>query len=241
MTASEPPPGVFHLFCKLPTELRLKIWNFNLPRTRLVPIRCGSSSPSLLDSSRESLSWTSRCTSTAPIPISLHVCAESRAEALKHYQLEFGFGRGQGQVFFNPHHDIIYFGLRDGYMAADSQFHTYMSMCDPAELTTVRRIAVNARFWIDNNYRSMTAASLTVEVLRRIQTRMPRLQEIIFVPRDKESMDGPGTAYLEPTTVHDRMAGQIQTAITMLCQQTPHWKPPRWSIQPLSAFPSLNV
>lgn len=84
-----------------------------------------------------------------------------------------------------------------------------MSMCDPTELATVRRIAVtDAPFWIDN-YRSITAASLTVEVLRRIQTRMPRLQEIIFVPRDKESMDGPGTAYLEPTTVHDRMAGQI--------------------------------
>ncbi|KAH6982396.1 hypothetical protein EDB80DRAFT_757192 [Ilyonectria destructans] len=187
--ASSLPPQ--YLFCKLLTELRLKIWNFNLPRTRLVSIRCCSSSPSLLDSSRESLSWTSGCTSTAPIPINLHVCAESRAEALGHYQLEFGFGRGQGQ------------------------------------LATVRRIAVNdALFWIDNSYRSITAASLTVEVLRRIQTRMPRLQEII-VPRDEESMDGPGTVYLEPTMVHVRMARQIQATIATLCQQTPHWKPPR--------------
>lgn len=111
-----------------------------------------------------------------------------------------------------------------------------------AELATVRLIAVNdALFWIDNSYRSVTAASLTVEVLRRIQTRMPRLQEIILVPRDEESMDGPGTAYLEPTMVHVRMAGQIQTAITTLCHQTQNWNPPRWSIQPLSAFPSPKV
>ncbi|CAM1502864.1 Fc.00g076400.m01.CDS01 [Cosmosporella sp. VM-42] len=228
----------FHLFSKLPTELRLKIWNFNLPHTRLVPIRCGSNSPSH-SADRGSLSWTSGCTSPAVIPANLHVCSEARAETLKHYNLQFGFARGPGQVFFNPVRDIVYFGPRDGYMASDSQFHTYMSMCDPAELAPVRRIAINdALFWIDNTYRSMTAASLTVEILRRIQSRMPGVQEIIFVPRDEESMTGPDAAYIEPTMVHVRMARQIQTAVATLVEQTPQWNPPRWRILPLSAFPS---
>ncbi|KAF7560027.1 hypothetical protein G7046_g4134 [Stylonectria norvegica] len=237
---SKSPPtldtDVFHHFCKLPTELRLRIWNFNLPRTRLVPITCGSSSLSRAnDSSQTSLSWTSGCTSSAIIPVNLHVCAESRVEALKHYDLQFGFARGPGQVFFNPDRDILYFGPRQGYMAADSQFHTCLSMCDPKELAAVSRIAINdALFWIDTTYRSMSAASLTVELLRRIQARVPHLQELIFVPRQEESTD----AYLEPTMVHVRMARQIQTAVATLCEQTPHWKPPRWRILPLSAFPS---
>lgn len=231
-----------HLFSRLPTELRLKIWNFNLPRSRLVPIRCGSDSLSCSDPCPGALSWTSGCTSTARIPASLHACAESRAEALKQYKLKFGFARGPGQVFFNPETDILYFGPRSGYMAADSQFHTYMSMCDPAELATVRRIAINdALFWIDNTYRSMTAASLTVELLRRIQSRMPGLQEIIFVPREDEVFEGYGAAYIDPSMVHVRMAHQIQTAITTLCEQTPHWTPPLWRIVPLSAFPSSDA
>ncbi|UPK93880.1 hypothetical protein LCI18_004815 [Fusarium solani-melongenae] len=225
------PADAFHHFYRLPTELRLKIWNYNIPQTRLVPVRCGSSWPGCSDS----LSWTG-CTSPAPIPANLHACAESRAEALKHYRLEFGFARGPGQVFFNPQYDILYFGPRDGYMAADSQFQTCMSMCDPAELAAVRRLAINdALFWIDATYRSMTAASLTVELLRRIQARMPGLEEIIFVPRAEESPDS--ASYVEPTMVYVRMARQIQTALATLCEQTPDWKPPCWRILPLSAFP----
>lgn len=124
-------------------------------------------------------------------------------------------------------------------MAADSQFRTYMSMCDPAELASVRRIAINdALFWIDNTYRSMTASSLTVDLLRSIRSRMPQLQEIIFVPREDETLEGYGSEHVEPTMVHVRMARQIQTALTTLCDQTPHWTPPQWRILPLSAFPS---
>ncbi|KAF5017945.1 hypothetical protein F66182_10092 [Fusarium sp. NRRL 66182] len=230
-----PAPNSFPNFSKLPAELRLKIWNYNLSQTRLVSIRCGSSWPGCSDS----LSWTG-CTSPATIPANLHACPESRTEALKHYNLEFGFARGPGQVFFHPDRDILYFGPRDGYMAADSQFQTCMSMCDPQELAAVRRLAINdSLFWVDTTYRSMTAASLTVELLRRIQARMPGLDEIIFVPRAEESPDSP--CYVEPAMVYVRMARQIQTALATLCEQTPDWTPPRWSILPLSAFQSVGA
>ncbi|KAF4971689.1 hypothetical protein FSARC_1567 [Fusarium sarcochroum] len=230
-----PAPNTFHDFCKLPAELRLKIWNYNLPQTRLVSVQCGSSWPGCADS----LSWTG-CTSSATIPANLHACAESRGETLKHYGLGFGFARGPGQVFFDPDHDILYFGPRDGYMAADSQFQTCMSMCDPEELAIVRRLAINdALFWVDTTYRSMTAASLTVELLRRIQARMPGLEEIIFVPRAEESPDS--VCYVEPTMVYVRMARQIQTALATLCEQTPDWTPPCWRILPLSAFQSVGA
>ncbi|RBR12586.1 uncharacterized protein FIESC28_08543 [Fusarium coffeatum] len=235
--SSQPTPATdtFRNFCKLPTELRLKIWNYNLPPTRLVPIQCGSSWPGCSDS----LSWTG-CTSPAAIPVNLHVCGESRSEALKYYGLAFGFARGPGQVFLDPERDILYFGPRHGYMAADSQFQTIMSMCDPEELALVRRLAINdALFWVDESYRSMTAASLSVELLRRIQSRMPGLQEIIFVPRPEESRDSEG--YVEPTMVYVRMARQIQTALATLCEQTPGWTPPCWSILPLSAFKSVGA
>ncbi|KAL3953517.1 hypothetical protein ACCO45_011473 [Purpureocillium lilacinum] len=187
--ASSPPatvnPNEFHLFTQLPPELRLKIWNFNLPNSRLVPIRCGSGSPSLREAPARPLGCTTGCTSGAPIPVNLHVCAESRAEAFKSYSCAFGFARGPGQVIFNPDRDILFFGPRDGYMAADSQFHTCMSMCDQGELACVRRVAISdALFWIDETYRSMTAASLTVEVIKQLALRMPNLEQVYFVPRE---------------------------------------------------------
>ncbi|EWZ94917.1 hypothetical protein BFJ70_g10229 [Fusarium oxysporum] len=230
-----PTSRTFHNFEQLPAELRVKIWNYNLPPARLVPMQCGSS----WSGSSSSFSW-SGCTSSAIIPANLHACAESRSEALKYYGLGFGFARGPGQVFLDPDRDILYFGPRDGYMAADSQFQTCMSMCDPEELALVRRLAINdALFWVDTTYRSMTAASLTVELLRRIQSRMSGLEELIFVPRAEETPES--LSYIEPTMVYVRMAQQIEVAIQTLRQQTPDWTPPKWRILPLSAFQSVGA
>ncbi|GJN66694.1 hypothetical protein PLICBS_000713 [Purpureocillium lilacinum] len=222
--ASSPPatvnPNEFHLFTQLPPELRLKIWNFNLPNSRLVPIRCGSGSPSLREAPARPLGCTTGCTSGAPIPVNLHVCAESRAEAFKSYSCAFGFARGPGQVIFNPDRDILFFGPRDGYMAADSQFHTCMSMCDQGELACVRRVAISdALFWIDETYRSMTAASLTVEVIKQLALRMPNLEQVYFVPREED--EGSDLAMVE-----ERMACQVQMAVATVCQQLPRWRPP---------------
>ncbi|KAL7795746.1 hypothetical protein V8C37DRAFT_373293 [Trichoderma ceciliae] len=231
----------FRSFAKLPTELRLKIWELSLPSPRVVSIQCGSNSTSLPEPTTLASNLavppnniSAGCTSSAPVPVNLHVCAESRFEALQTYRPSFGFARGPGQVLFNPEVDIMYFGPREGFMAADSQFHTCMMLCDPAELASVRRLAINdALFWIGDTYNSMTAASFTVEVLRQVAMRMTGLEELIFVPCEEE-MGG------HEATVQGRMARQIQTAIQSIAQQYPSWEPPSWKIVPLTELPSTT-
>ncbi|KAL6877928.1 hypothetical protein HDV57DRAFT_116382 [Trichoderma longibrachiatum] len=225
-----PKPDLFHSFARLPAELRLKIWEASIPGPRLVSIQCGSNisfvskpSPSIVEEG---------CTSTAPTPACLHACAESRAEALKIYRPSFGFFRKPGHVWFNPKVDIMYFGPRQGFMAADSQFHTCMALCDPAELASVRRLAVNdALFWIGATYNSMTAASLTLELLRQVATRMPGVDELIFVPWEAK-------ARADKALALERMTWQIQTAINLIPRMVPSWQPPPWKIVPLSQLPS---
>uniref|UniRef100_A0A8H7K303 2EXR domain-containing protein n=1 Tax=Bionectria ochroleuca TaxID=29856 RepID=A0A8H7K303_BIOOC len=150
-------PTTFHLFSKLPAELRLRIWEFNLPAWRIVPLRCGSDisappppppGPDPEDTTNQSLTTTGRrpidCSSSAPIPANLHTCVESRTQALSHYSLSFSFARQPPHVFFDPRTDILYFGPRhDGYMAANAQFHTAMSLIRPDHLAAARRIAVD--------------------------------------------------------------------------------------------------
>ncbi|KAL7934487.1 hypothetical protein V8C35DRAFT_29486 [Trichoderma chlorosporum] len=225
-------PESFCSFAKLPAELRLKIWALSRPSPRLVSIQCGSDiSPISKPSPRNS---NAGCTSPTPTPASLHICAESRAEALKTYRPSFGFFRGPGQVFFNFDVDIMYFGPREGFMAADSQFHTCMMLCDQAELASVRRLAINdALFWIGDTYNSLTAASFTVEVLRQIATRMTGLEELIFVPWEDEMV-------VDEALVHERMTRQIQTAMQSITQLFPSWEPPSWKIVPLNELPSTT-
>lgn len=119
-------------------------------------------------------------------------------------------------------------------MAADSQFHTCMMLCDPAELASVRRLAINdALFWIGNTYNSMTAASFTVEVLRQVAMRMTGLEELIFVPWEDEER-------VHEAENEKRMAQQIQTAMETIAQQYPSWEPPSWKIMTLGELPSMT-
>ncbi|PHH62546.1 hypothetical protein CDD81_6932 [Ophiocordyceps australis] len=218
------PRAQFHLFPLLPPELRLRIWNLNLPRSRLVPIRCGSESLSL-DASRLSLdASTTGCVSDAPIPVNLHVCSESRIEAQKTYHGAFGFARAPGRIMFNPGTDALMFGPRKGYMASYSQFQTCMSMCSPAQLAQVRRLAISdALFWSDSLYRSMTAAGLTFDVIKQLAQRMPRLEHIVFVPRQEDESS-------DLKAVRERIAHQVQIAMALVGKQVLSWREPNWEV-----------
>lgn len=119
-------------------------------------------------------------------------------------------------------------------MAADSQFHTCMMLCDPAELASVRRLAINdALFWVGDTYNSMTAASFTFELLKQVATRMTGLEELMFVPWEDEVV-------VDEALVQERMTRQIETAIQSIEQLYPSWEPPSWKIVPLSELPSTT-
>ncbi|KAL0931680.1 uncharacterized protein CTRU02_212633 [Colletotrichum truncatum] len=229
----------FHLFPQLPTELRLKIWNFNLPSPRIVPIRYGAGSLCFASNTQSPRPSTSGCTSYADIPINLHICHESRAEALKSYALSFGMTRNPGQIFFDKKRDVLYFGARDGYMASEAQFLTVMALCDPKDLSEVRYLAINdSLFWVDSTYQSMSAANLTVEVLKQVRVRMPQLEHLIFVPRDENPVYDDQVELVEANhhgALEQRMARQMETGMRAVCDLYPDWRPPQWSIMALGS------
>lgn len=76
-----PPPALkeFTIFDELPTELRLAVWKFALLDG--TPDRTSGAIEVLWDPIRH------RCRAAVPIPTLLHVCHESREEALKTYEL----------------------------------------------------------------------------------------------------------------------------------------------------------
>jgi hypothetical protein len=108
------PPG-FTLFRELPLELRLNIWSFIAPGPRTVSVKykglsCYSTGKGFLAAA----DWRS----PDPIPIVLHICRESRTEALKSYQLAFGSYLHPGRIYFDFSKDTLRFGNshRDAYM-----------------------------------------------------------------------------------------------------------------------------
>ncbi|EPE09975.1 hypothetical protein F503_05070 [Ophiostoma piceae UAMH 11346] len=237
------PCQTFPYFSQLPPELRLKIWEYNLPSCRFVSIRCGyksqpfpqqaptpssgskprrktsrrapsSSSSSSSSSSASSIASTAckpapigLCTSTAPVPANLHVCHESRTEALCCYALMFGMARQPGRVYFDPDDDFLYFGPRDGYMAADAQLRTMLVLADQDELALVSRVALNESVFGDaliatslpsSSAADRVAINLAVDVLHELRMRLPGLRELVIVPRNDQSLAAGASSTLVP-------------------------------------------
>ena len=90
----------FDKFPKLPAELRLMIWREALPGPRLVNV--------IFEFKDNYTRFGTRplyCKSCTPHPAMLHVCRESREEALKKYSLCFAMFSGQGKIYFDMNVD----------------------------------------------------------------------------------------------------------------------------------------
>jgi hypothetical protein len=91
--------GAFEPFKKLPLELRINIWKL-LPEPRVIEVRF----------SRDGRKLKHRF--VADMPTVLHVCQESRLEALKQYKITFSSNRHSrhalNSVYFNNSRDTLY-------------------------------------------------------------------------------------------------------------------------------------
>ncbi|TVY59255.1 hypothetical protein LCER1_G000241 [Lachnellula cervina] len=100
-------PTDFTLFPHLPSELRLKIWEEMLPGPRDVEIEYHMDYVMFNEKKISKFTgWRSR----EPVPVGLHICQESRHEALVHYQPSFGSYFHPSKIYFNFSRDTLLFG-----------------------------------------------------------------------------------------------------------------------------------
>lgn len=139
--------------------------------------------------------------------------------------------RSPGRIFFNPESDILYFGRCEGYGASAAQFCTVMALCAPEDLARVKRLAINeAVFRVGCKY----VHSLAADVLEHVRARVPRLEELVFVPARQA---GPslvdeydfGSALVDMNLTGETagMAAQVQAAVQDFSEKHPEWERPR--------------
>jgi hypothetical protein len=91
----------FHLFPNLPSELRLKVWGFvHSPRT--VYIKCRRR----IDRSRR---FADAFISEVAVPATLHICRESRQEALSIYKPHFKTAYSPKCIYISFERDTVKF------------------------------------------------------------------------------------------------------------------------------------
>ncbi|KAK6062356.1 hypothetical protein SCUP234_07264 [Seiridium cupressi] len=105
----------FPKFNELPPELRIKIWQAAIPEARTIIVNSPhahkkNASQSLEDALVQNDDVTETWTSQTQIPVLLHVNAEARHEALKHYQLSLGVGQHQPRIYIDFSRDTLFLG-----------------------------------------------------------------------------------------------------------------------------------
>ncbi|RSL96364.1 hypothetical protein CDV31_013504 [Fusarium ambrosium] len=95
-------------FMKLPPEIRCMIWSLTLPSARVITIRMEI---------RDSFLFS------VPIPPAMHICQESRREALKTLTLFApAASSGFGPIYLDPKHDILYLDMHDRFAVVSKLF-----------------------------------------------------------------------------------------------------------------------
>jgi hypothetical protein len=124
----------FHIFPKLPLEIRLEIWRLMIPRGRTVQIEVRRSPIR----AREFFILGSH----TPTPVVLHVNYESRQESLRHFKVLKYNLRGQ-PVYFRPELDLIYFHMKNPPLDFPLEFFkcsSYIDGGDTAELESIQNV-----------------------------------------------------------------------------------------------------
>lgn len=153
--------------------------------------------------------------------------------------------RSPGRIFFNPESDILYFGRCEGYGASAAQFCTVMALCAPEDLARVKRLAINeAVFKVGCKY----VQSLAADVLDHVRARMPRLEELVFVPSQEGELgfadDYDSGGMLVDANFPEGMAGmaaQVQAAIQDFSERHPEWERPKCKVMTLEKWATTGA
>jgi hypothetical protein len=94
-------PTTFHLFPKLPSELRIKVWNIALSLPRVVRMSCKK------ERLKRTHHFTKSFVSHTAVPVLLQVCRESRLEGFLTYKPMFKTDTSPVYTYVSFEHDII--------------------------------------------------------------------------------------------------------------------------------------
>ncbi|KAI1800043.1 hypothetical protein F4811DRAFT_557210 [Daldinia bambusicola] len=178
---------VFHRFPKLPIEVRLMIWEYNLPGPRILDIQ-----PKFPTRPKRRIIFAAAVNPNGKrvcsAPANLQVCRESREEALKRYKPFLGI-RG----YMDPLRDVLYFGQE---LECWELFEAFVFRARPEDLACARHIAIGNEALMSDvcDYR-ISIVDVMIMRLNCIKRRFTNLERVSFICANFEKTNTPPVCY----------------------------------------------
>lgn len=127
--------------------------------------------------------------------------------------------------------DVLFFGPRSGYMASVAQLCTFLTLCSPADLAYVEKVAINdAIFWVQGAHNPVTSKRLTNELMKDLCLRMPKLQYIFILIRDYNPIYRSDIMPVPSPEPHHELETRIGASIATFSYQFRDRRQPEWQI-----------
>jgi hypothetical protein len=231
-------PKSFQLFPKLPLELRLKIWRYACPRPRVVMVKYHFKVlPEPIPDPEQEFWGVDENVShivhwigpSVEIPLILHVCRESRLEALSIYEAGLEICPDGHQTYWNPKLDTVFL-IKESSRRSSSTLR-------PLDEVPVRARVRIQHLAIDLNVStiSYTDGAVKEQLLPLIDfTSLRSLTLVIdpILPDEsksrvifREPMDVPIHQFLNtrPTAIEQR----FENILEAIKKENPGWEPPK--------------
>jgi hypothetical protein len=154
------------------------------------------------------------------------------------YRFLLGSALPASQIFFSPRRDILYFGARSDYLSSRSQLSTFLDCAPRAQLTQVRRLAINAAaVWDAGATRTASTVQL-MGCLRWVFERLSHLEEVIFVRHDENPLYSPESMFIDPNGGDVRLKRRLLEGIRNISHSSSAHAFPPWKIMDISAVPT---
>ncbi|CCU81801.1 hypothetical protein BGHDH14_bgh05596 [Blumeria hordei DH14] len=250
---AEQAPASFTLFPFLPVELRLKIYTYSIPDSRLVPLILKTS-----HSFKDNSHGPNAAVSSTVIPPLLHVCHEARQIAREHYSLSFHHPGSQPRCpatvwWRNDGSDIALLGhnsLPSGHELEDPSDHfkkvlALLHHCSQHEPYNIFRIAIPQKIFHYTNPRSIISVSGLPDLSLRefwvnIITKLPSINEVLFVQESMEVLaPNPYNLLIVSPVAHqsERIKSKptlfkrhVAKALSVVLKAYPLAHPPSWNV-----------
>lgn len=251
--SAEQVSASFTLFPFLPVELRLKIYTYSIPNSRLVPLILKTS-----HSFKDNTLGPNNTISSTIIPPLLHVCHEARQIAREHYSLSFHQSGSQSRCsstvwWRNDGSDIALLGPNlipnsHDYEDPSDHFKKVLALLhhySQHEPYNIFRIAIPQKIFHYSNPRSIISVSGLPDLSLRefwvnIITKLPGIKEVLFIQEGIEVLTPNPYNLLTVSSVANsshcrnpiptQFKKHVVQALSVVLNAYPFIDPPSWSV-----------
>jgi hypothetical protein len=147
---------------------------------------------------------------------------------MKMYKLAFHLEHAMDKIWFDFHHDVLYFGEREGWLGGFRHWTDALTLISRNELAQVKNLAVSGALFSTRGSQGMgsnTQATRIKDLWELIMRKFLSVEEVVFIRTETGDGNTNQGKWDWEETLETRLLRGLQ-----FVERTAGWKAPNWGV-----------